>query len=239
MRPLSCPPAPPPASTRQRHSPRADAVVSAHAGIANADDFGLQWLLVPKESAPAMRSEALAESEEALRREPDLAEAHLARANVLSLLGRADEADQSFRRATALAPGLRDAWYYYGRFLFSKRRYPDAARAFEEAARLNPDDYEALNLASMPYDKLHQPAKARDTMKRAIVAADIALRNNPDDVRALYLATSRSSRACRRKRILPPVERAAAARQSRAQRASGAASEACDARRGSIESRAR
>jgi len=160
----------------------------AHAGIADADGFTLQWLLAPKESAPAMRAEALAESEEALRLEPDLAEAQLARGNVLSLLGRADEADQSFRRATTLAPGLRDAWYYYGRFLFSVRRYPEAARAYEEAARLNPDDYDALNMMSMPYYKLDQPAKAHDSMKRAITAADRVLRNNPDDVRALYLS---------------------------------------------------
>src|SRR2546426_5052079 len=40
-------------------------------------------LLVSKEAQPAFRAEALAASEEALRLDPDLAEAHVARANVL------------------------------------------------------------------------------------------------------------------------------------------------------------
>ena len=160
------------------------------AGIADADITLVQWLLVPKEAQPALRAEALAASDEALRLDPDLAEAHVARANVLAGLGRNDEADESFRRATALAPGLRDAWFYYGRFLFSVQRYADAARAFEESARRNPDDYDSLTLAAMPYERLDQPANARSARKRAVEAADRVLRNSPDDVRALYLSGS-------------------------------------------------
>ena len=160
------------------------------AGLADADITLVQWLLVPKEAQPALRAEALAASDEALRLDPDLAEAHVARANVLAGLGRNDEADASFRRATAIAPGLRDAWFYYGRFLFSVQRYADAARAFEESARRNPDDYDSLTLAAMPYERLDQPANARSARKRAVEAADRVLRNSPDDVRALYLSGS-------------------------------------------------
>jgi adenylate cyclase len=162
----------------------------AHAGLADADINLLQWLLVSKEAKPALHTEALAAGDEALRLDPDLAEAHVARANVLALLGRKDEADQSFRRATSLSPGLRDAWYYYGRFLFSVQRYADSARAYEQAASLNPDDYDALTLAAMPYEKLAEPAKARGARKRALDAADRVLRNSPDDVRALYMSGS-------------------------------------------------
>src|SRR2546426_11168201 len=75
-------------------------------------------LLVSKEAQPAFRAEALAASEEALRLDPDLAEAHVARANVLAGLGRDDAADASFRRATAIAPRLRGACDYFRRFLF-------------------------------------------------------------------------------------------------------------------------
>jgi adenylate cyclase len=159
-----------------------------HAGLADADINLVQWLLASKDAQPALRAEALAESEEALRLAPDLAEAHVSRANVLALLGRNDEADQSFQRAAALGPGLRDAWYSYGRFLFSVQRYADAARAYEESARRNPDDYDALILLAMPYEKMDQPAKARATRKRALDAADRVLRNSPDDVRALYMS---------------------------------------------------
>src|SRR5438105_8319502 len=166
------------------------AFAQARAGLAEADINLLQWLLVAKDEQPALRAEALGASEEALRLNSELAEAHVARANVLALLGRTAEADESFRRATALAPGLRDAWYSYARFLFSVQRYADSAHAYEESARRNPDDYDSLTLAAMPYERLDQPANARSARKRAVEAADRVLRNSPDDVRALYLSGS-------------------------------------------------
>jgi tetratricopeptide (TPR) repeat protein len=164
------------------------AFAEARAGIADAGANLLQWLLLPKENQPALRAEVLAESDEALRLKPDLAEAHVARGSLLSVLGKNAEADQSFRRATALAPGLRDAWYFYARFLFAAGKYPDSAAAYEEAAKRDPDDYQSLNLLSMPYYKLGQPEKALDALKRALEAADRVLKTKPDDVRALYLS---------------------------------------------------
>ena len=161
-----------------------------HAGLAEAEVNVLQWLLVSKDEQPAVRAEALAASEQALRLNPQLGEAHVARGNVLALLGRNDEADESFRKATTLAPGLRDAWYSYGRFLFSVQRYADAVRAYEESARIDPDDYDALTLLSMPYQKLGRPDKGLQAAHRAIDAADRVLRNSPDDVRARYLSGS-------------------------------------------------
>ncbi len=164
------------------------AFAQAHAGLADADINQIQWLLVPQDAQAALRAEGLAASEQALRINPNLAEAHVSRANVLALLGRKEEADQSFRRATALAPGQRDAWYSYARFLFSVERYADAAKAYEESARINPDDYDALSLVAMPYDRLGQAEKAQDARRRSLAAADRVLRNSPDDVRALYMS---------------------------------------------------
>ena len=164
------------------------AFAQAHAGLADTDAFQLQWLLIEKAVQPARREEALAESEVALRLNPDLAEAHVARANLLSLLGRGADADQSFRRATSLAPGLRDAWYFYARFLFSSERYAEAAQAFEQAARIDPDDYASLVLLNMQYRKLGDPVKARAASQRSVEAADRVLRGQPDDSRALYLS---------------------------------------------------
>ena len=145
-------------------------------------------------AAPAKRSPAGAAGRGAcgergsVAAQPDLAEAHVARGNLLSVLGKNAEADQSFRRATALAPGLRDAWYFYARFLFTAGRYADSATAFEEAAKRDPDDYQSLNLVSMPYYQLGHPEKARQAMERAVVASERVLKQNPDDVRALYMS---------------------------------------------------
>ena len=160
----------------------------AHAGLADSDATLLQWLLLPKDREPELRSEVLAESETALRLDPAQSEAYVARANAMAMLGRTDEADQSFRRATELGPGSRDSWYWYARFLFAAKRYPDAARAYETTARLNPDDYDALNLLSMPYFRMGDKEKALDALRRSVEASERALRARPDDVRAMYLS---------------------------------------------------
>ena len=182
------------------------------AGLADVDMNLVQWLLVPRDAQPALRAEALASSEEALRLDPNLAEAHVSRATVLAVLGRNAEADESFRRATALAPGLRDAWYYYGRFLFSVQRYGEAARAYEEAARRDPDDYDSLTLLAMPYGKLGELEKARAANRRAVEVADRVLRNSPDDVRALYLSASVLIVMGEREKGLERIEQAVALR---------------------------
>ena len=184
------------------------------AGLADADINLLQWLLVSKDAQPAVRTEALDASGEALRLDPELPEAHVARANVLSLLGRNAEADESFRRATALGPGLRDAWYYYGRFLFSAQRYADAAHAFEESARRNPDDYDALILLAMPYQRMGQSANARGATTRALDAADRVLANSPDDVRALYLSGGALIQLGERQKGIDRLEQAVALKPS-------------------------
>ena len=160
------------------------------AGLADADATTLQWALATRPMEPVLRAEVLAQSDEALRLAPDVAEAHVARGNVLSLLGRGAEADESFRRATALAPGLHDAWYSYARFLFQAERYPDAAHAFEEAVRCDRDDYDSLVLLAMQYQRMDKPQEATRARKQAVAAADRVLEARPDDVRALYLSGS-------------------------------------------------
>jgi adenylate cyclase len=188
------------------------AFAQPRAGLADADINLLQWLLVSKDEQPPLRAEALAASEEALRLDPELAEAHVARANVLALLGRNTEADESFRRATTLAPGLRDAWYSYARFLFSIQRYAESAHAYEEAALRNPDDYDALTLLAMPYERMGDVAKAQSARRRSLQAADRVLQNAPDDVRALYLSGGALILLGQRQEGIERLERAVAIR---------------------------
>jgi TolB-like protein/TolA-binding protein len=158
----------------------------AHAGLADAAFFTLNWNLEP-ENVAALRAEALAASEEALRLEPELAEARLARANVLTMLGRQEEAERDFRHAIELNPGWGDACYFYARALVEARRYDDAAAIFEEAARRNPDDYAALTLLEGVHERRGDPAAARQAAARALEAVERRLRIDPDDDRALYL----------------------------------------------------
>jgi adenylate cyclase len=162
------------------------AFAQAHAGLADADFIMVQWNL-DLEHADQLRAEGLRASEEALRLEPELAEARLARANVLSLLGRHDEAERDFRHAMALNPGWGDACYFFGRALFQAGRFDDAAAAFAEAARRNPDDYAALTMMEGAHQRRQDPAAARSAGLRALAAIERRLRFEPDDARALYL----------------------------------------------------
>ena len=158
----------------------------AYAGLADVCFFMLQWHL-DDSRADTFRAEALAASEEALRLDPDLAEASLARANMLSLLERNDDAEAGFRRAIALNPALSDSYYFYARHLQAVGRLREAAEMYEETARRNPDDYQPLSLAITLWHKLKEPEKARSSARRAIEAGDRHLRLHPEDVRALYM----------------------------------------------------
>jgi TolB-like protein/Tfp pilus assembly protein PilF len=179
----------------------------AHAGLADANFFMLQWN-IDHERAEERRAEALAESEEALRLQPDLAEAHLSRANVLSFLARADEAEHEFRRALELNPSLGDASYFYARHLLACGRRRDAAEAFEEAARKNPDDYSALGLLISVHDALGERERAAATARRCVDAAERRLRHDPHDVRATYLVAGAYAHLGKRELAMERLNRA-------------------------------
>jgi tetratricopeptide (TPR) repeat protein len=183
------------------------AFAEAHAALADTDIFLLQWHTVEGDEG-AVRAEALAASDEALALEPDLAEGHVARANLLALDGRGAEAEEEFRRAVALNPGMVGAWYWYARFLFAAGKLEEAARAFEEAARLDPEDYEAVCLLPQVYRSLGDRPREASAIRRGRDVIERCLRVNPDDVRALYMAGGLAIRAGETRRGLEVLDRA-------------------------------
>jgi adenylate cyclase len=185
------------------------AFAQAHAGLADAAVFLLTWNLDPPHVAE-LRAEALAASDQALRLEPELAEARLAHANVLTILGRLPEAEQDFRRAIEANPGWGDACYFYARALSVAGRYGEAAGAFEEAIRRNPDDFASLALLANAHLRLNDPAGAREASRRGLLAVERRLALDPDDVRALYLGASFDIECGDRSRAFQRMERAVA-----------------------------
>jgi serine/threonine protein kinase/Tfp pilus assembly protein PilF len=157
----------------------------AHATLADVDYLLLESRIVSE--METIGAEALAASEEALRLNPALAEAHVARANLLVLTRRPAQAEAEFRRAVALNPGLGDAWYYYGRFLAAGGRPQEAAQAFEEAARRGPERFDALTLLPQLYRTLGDTAAEASAIRRAQSAAERWIALNPADVRATYM----------------------------------------------------
>ncbi|HET9710156.1 MAG TPA: CDC27 family protein [Gemmatimonadales bacterium] len=158
----------------------------AHAGIADAHSMLFAYWV----STDAHLQAADHASARAVQLAPELAETQLARGVALSLNKRHDEAEAAFRLALELKGNDFDAHYQFARHCRTVGRLVEAARWFESAARLRPEDYATPALLSSVYVSLAQPEQARDAQRRAVELADQRLKREPDDERALYLGAS-------------------------------------------------
>ncbi|HEY8229674.1 MAG TPA: tetratricopeptide repeat protein, partial [Rhodanobacteraceae bacterium] len=89
----------------------------AQAGLADSLAQLLIWRIIRPEDA---LEEAIVAAKRALELAPELAEAHVARANTLSLAGDNEGAVAAFQRAIELNPELYEAHYYFGRHCFAQ-----------------------------------------------------------------------------------------------------------------------
>jgi tetratricopeptide (TPR) repeat protein len=84
------------------------------------------------------------------------------------------EAERHFRRALALAPGVADPYFYFGRWLKSVGRLDESAAQLETAVRLNRLSFDARHLLMEVYSELRNwPALDR------LIADTLAI--TPDD----------------------------------------------------------
>jgi serine/threonine protein kinase/Flp pilus assembly protein TadD len=125
----------------------------------------------------------------ALELEPELAEAHLARAIAVWLSKRSfAEAEAEFQQAMRLDPRLFEAPYFYGRACQSQGKFAEAARLLERASLLRPEDYQSPSILSLAYRSLGKEDEARIASHRALRLAEERIELNPDDARAYNLA---------------------------------------------------
>ncbi|MDQ3809078.1 MAG: protein kinase, partial [Chloroflexota bacterium] len=155
----------------------------AYAGMADC----YSWLYMYLEASEANLEQADAASRKALELDPDSAEAHASRGHAISLSKRFDEAHAEFETAIRLAPTLFEAHYLYARACWAQGLLEEAARHFEDACEVRPEDYQAPCLLGTVYDGLGEREKADSTRRRALAASRRHLELYPDDVRALYL----------------------------------------------------
>ena len=158
----------------------------AHAGICSCHCF--LFLCVDA------RKGRLGQADEASRRavecNPQLAEAHAARGQALSLAGHHAEAEECFRNAMSLAPSQFDAYYWSARDSFAQGKLELAAVQFEQARLVAPDDYQSPLLVAQIYDSLGRDADARRSREDGVRVAEERLRSAPGDVRALYMGAN-------------------------------------------------
>jgi tetratricopeptide (TPR) repeat protein len=116
-------------------------------------------------------------SQRALELDPSLAESHTARAFALTLLQSFEDATIAFEQAIKLDPLSYDAWYLFGRAKFAEGKPLEAAKLFEKAAEVRPDEFQASCLVTTAYTAYG------DVERRA----EYHLSLNPEDTRALTL----------------------------------------------------
>jgi adenylate cyclase len=129
----------------------------------------------------AVLDEGMRASQRALQLAPELAEAHLAHAQILQLLKRLDEAAAEFKRAIELNPRLFDAHYYYARFCVARGDHAGAVKHYEKAFEIQPDDYRPVTLAIQEYQAIGDQEGQDGAIRRSWTAIERRLAIDPDD----------------------------------------------------------
>lgn len=125
--------------------------------------------------------EGMVASQRALELAPQLADAHVAHAQVLHLLRRSQEAAAEFERAIELNPRLFDAHYFYARFCVSRSDHAGAVKHYEKAYEIQPDDYRPVTLAIQEYEALGDRDGRQSAIQRSWVGIERRLAIDPDD----------------------------------------------------------
>jgi len=155
----------------------------AEAGIADCHSFLFSYF----GGRPEDLEQARAASSRALELAPDLAEAHASRGLALSLSQTYTEAEREFESALLIDPELYEALYFYARTCMVQKNWERAARFFEQASRVKPEDIQSIVLLGLCYRTVGLKDRAESTYRAALERGYRHLEMNPDDARALYL----------------------------------------------------
>lgn len=151
----------------------------AHAGLADA-----LAELYAANGNDALRKRAEAASFRAVELAPDLAEAHVCRAQVIALAGQYREAAAEYEIAMSISPRSFDAHYHYGRMRTREGKLMDAARLLEFAWEIEPTDYQPPAALIDVYRALGREQASRGAAARARELAEHHLERRPNDARA-------------------------------------------------------
>jgi adenylate cyclase len=154
----------------------------AYAGVADCDSF-----LFLHYNADVSIDGILATSAKALDLEDGLAEAHASRGLALSLRERYADAMAEFDQAIALDPNSFEGHYFYARACFTQGKLDEAARHFQRAAEVKPDDYQALLVLTGVLRSLGREQDMNMAAREGIARAERELTLHPENPRPAYL----------------------------------------------------
>jgi non-specific serine/threonine protein kinase len=126
-------------------------------------------------------------SMKALELSPRLAEPHLSRGLYYFARRENVRAIAEFETALHLNADLFEAYYFYARVRFQRSELEEAARLFEKAERIRPDDFQTPIFLRQIYRSLGREDDARAAAERGLRGARQRLELYPDDTRALNL----------------------------------------------------
>ncbi|HXZ68509.1 MAG TPA: TIR domain-containing protein [Alphaproteobacteria bacterium] len=133
----------------------------------------------------SLREDAAFSAERALALDPNLAEAHAAKAMLLSQAARYDEALAEAELALKLDPDCYEAHTEAARALNSLHRYAEAASHYERSAELVEADYGGLGMAVCCYEAIGDADGIRSAARRAVERIEKVLVAEPDNGSAL------------------------------------------------------
>jgi adenylate cyclase len=150
----------------------------AHAGLAVV----LTQLFRHRQVVPGLTpADAVAASERAAELAPGLPDAQVARGNALQLVRDFDTARHAFERAIALDPRYFDAHYWFAKYWAARGEHALAAKEYELAIEIQPDDYRPIVLALQEYQAIKDTAREQSSLRRSWQALERHLAIDPDD----------------------------------------------------------
>ena len=155
----------------------------AHAGLAQIHAWRVEWM----GGGPADLDAADHASRQALQFGPELAESHVARGDVLSVMKDHLGAEREYQEAIRLNPGSFDAYYRHARAAFQSGEFEKSVALFRRGAEVRPEDFQCLALVEMPLRRLGRPDEARASQMEALRRIERQLELDPNDSRALVL----------------------------------------------------
>jgi len=158
----------------------------AYAGIADCYSYLYQHMARTIDNLDKADKASL----KAISLDPYLGDVHASRGIVLSLQSRFEEAEKAFETAIESDPSLFHGWFHYGRMCFTHGKLDKAARLFQQANRVEPDDYQSILLAAQVYYDLGSKTLSHTLRQRGVKIARKWLELNPGDTRALYMAAN-------------------------------------------------
>jgi TolB-like protein/Tfp pilus assembly protein PilF len=133
----------------------------------------------------------LAAAERALALDMNLAEAHAAKARVLTTEGRYEEAMIEIEAALRLDPESFEVNSAAARLSFTQKRLPEAIRYYEKAAALMETDFSSVSLLMTCYKAIGDFERMREAARRCLARAEKITTQEPDNGLALgYVVVS-------------------------------------------------